>query len=76
VGALVFLGFLSSGSASKKIHAIPCRKNGRRSRPTDTWQAETSPTDLKKGTAVLTSAKGIFHPNFSGKKGPEKSGSL
>jgi hypothetical protein len=34
------------------------------------------PTDLKKRTAVLTPAKGIFHPNFSGKKGPEKSGSL
>src|SRR3954454_13872497 len=34
------------------------------------------PTDLKKRTAVLTPAKGIFHPNFSGKKGPEKFGSL
>jgi hypothetical protein len=34
------------------------------------------PTDLKKRTAVLTPDKGIFHPNFSGKKGPEKSGSL
>jgi hypothetical protein len=34
------------------------------------------PTDLKKRTVVLTPAKGIFHPNFSGKKEPENFGSL
>ena len=33
-------------------------------------------SDLEKCTAVLTPVKGIFHPNFSGKKGPENSGSL
>jgi len=33
-------------------------------------------SDLKKCPAVLTPVKGIFHPNFSGKKGPENSGSL
>jgi hypothetical protein len=33
-------------------------------------------SDLEKQTAVLAPVKGIFHPNFSGKKGPENSGSL
>jgi hypothetical protein len=39
-------------------------------------QAENPLTDLQKRTAMLTPAKGIFHPNFSGKKGPENFGSL
>jgi len=39
-------------------------------------QAENPLTDLHKRTVVLTPAKGIFHPNFSGKKGPENFGSL
>src|SRR3954462_15283915 len=49
VGALVFLGFLSSGSTSKKNHAIPCRKNCRHSSVSERTKLAEALTDLGEG---------------------------
>src|SRR3954451_20507298 len=46
VGALVFLGFLSSSSTSKKIQSIPCRKNCRHSSVSGRTELAEVLTDL------------------------------
>src|SRR3954471_8600868 len=65
VGALVFLGFLSSGSTSKKIHAIPCRKNCRHSSVSELTKLAVALTDLGAGYQRTRSVNPARHAHPS-----------
>src|SRR4051794_37166875 len=65
VGALVFLGFLSSGSTSKKIHAIPCRKNCRHSSVSGRTELAEARTDLWAGYQRTRSVNPARHAHPS-----------
>src|SRR3954462_12319519 len=65
VGALVFLGFLSSGSTSKKIHAIPCRKNCWHSSVSELTKLAEALTDLWAGYQRTRSVNPARHAHPS-----------